>query len=140
MIIKVTLHLFTGLVVFFFLLIIRPPPSSTRTDTLFPYTTLFRSSVRPRLAGACDVPLRKRVRHMAVSAGGQYRTDGDAPASRSACDRRRRSAFRAHPPPGLRRPHYCPGDGPRTSRRHPDAARPRRAGAVRRGTIGRAHV
>src|SRR3546814_17938278 len=23
---------------------IRPPPSSTRTDTLFPYTTLFRSS------------------------------------------------------------------------------------------------
>src|SRR3546814_16650784 len=24
---------------------IRPPPRSTRTDTLFPYTTLFRSSV-----------------------------------------------------------------------------------------------
>src|SRR3546814_4362215 len=24
---------------------IRPPPSSTRTDTLFPYTTLFRSGV-----------------------------------------------------------------------------------------------
>src|SRR3546814_16746919 len=31
------------MIVFFFLLIIRPPPSSTRTDTLFPYTTLFRS-------------------------------------------------------------------------------------------------
>src|SRR3546814_12248068 len=29
----------------FFLLIIRPPPRSTRTDTLFPYSTLFRSSV-----------------------------------------------------------------------------------------------
>src|SRR3546814_4255743 len=28
---------------FFFLLMIRPPPRSTRTDTLFPYTTLFRS-------------------------------------------------------------------------------------------------
>src|SRR3546814_11273886 len=28
---------------FFFFLIIRPPPRSTRTDTLFPYTTLFRS-------------------------------------------------------------------------------------------------
>src|SRR3546814_4145063 len=28
---------------FFFLLILRPPPRSTRTDTLFPYTTLFRS-------------------------------------------------------------------------------------------------
>src|SRR3546814_10350716 len=25
----------------------RRPPRSTRTDTLFPYTTLFRSSVRP---------------------------------------------------------------------------------------------
>src|SRR3546814_5877364 len=29
--------------VVFFLLIIRRPPRSTRTDTLFPYTTLFRS-------------------------------------------------------------------------------------------------
>src|SRR3546814_13196664 len=29
--------------VFFFFLIIRRPPRSTRTDTLFPYTTLFRS-------------------------------------------------------------------------------------------------
>src|SRR3546814_11041903 len=27
---------------------IRRPPRSTRTDTLFPYTTLFRSSTRPR--------------------------------------------------------------------------------------------
>src|SRR3546814_4986570 len=31
---------------FFFFLMIRPPPRSTRTDTLFPYTTLFRSAVR----------------------------------------------------------------------------------------------
>src|SRR3546814_11892307 len=28
---------------FIFFLMIRRPPSSTRTDTLFPYTTLFRS-------------------------------------------------------------------------------------------------
>src|SRR3546814_8932785 len=28
---------------FFFFLMIRRPPRSTRTDTLFPYTTLFRS-------------------------------------------------------------------------------------------------
>src|SRR3546814_1206545 len=36
---------------FFFFLMIRRPPRSTRTDTLFPYTTLFRSrsaSRRPR--------------------------------------------------------------------------------------------
>src|SRR3546814_14105103 len=30
-------------VLFFFFLMIRRPPRSTRTDTLFPYTTLFRS-------------------------------------------------------------------------------------------------
>src|SRR3546814_10950696 len=28
---------------YIFFLMIRPPPRSTRTDTLFPYTTLFRS-------------------------------------------------------------------------------------------------
>src|SRR3546814_20609139 len=33
------------------LLMIRRPPRSTRTDTLFPYTTLFRSSARNVLAG-----------------------------------------------------------------------------------------
>src|SRR3546814_15784948 len=33
------------LVVFLFCLMIRRPPRSTRTDTLFPYTTLFRSKV-----------------------------------------------------------------------------------------------
>src|SRR3546814_11167665 len=30
---------------FLFFLMIRRPPRSTRTDTLFPYTTLFRSAV-----------------------------------------------------------------------------------------------
>src|SRR3546814_11064965 len=37
----------------FFFLMIRRPPRSTRTDTLFPYTTLFRSSARrfPSLQG-----------------------------------------------------------------------------------------
>src|SRR3546814_10464284 len=33
----------------FFFLMIRRPPISTRTDTLFPYTTLFRSLDRPAL-------------------------------------------------------------------------------------------
>src|SRR3546814_7077176 len=32
----------------FFFLMIRRPPRSTRTDTLFPYTTLFRSPRRRR--------------------------------------------------------------------------------------------
>src|SRR3546814_11738013 len=34
----------------FFFLMIRRPPRSTRTDTLFPYTTLFRSGRRSRQA------------------------------------------------------------------------------------------
>src|SRR3546814_8119007 len=33
------------MICFFFFLMIRRPPRSTRTDTLFPYTTLFRSLV-----------------------------------------------------------------------------------------------
>src|SRR3546814_8670443 len=42
---SVTLLFFMTLVSFFcfFFLMIRRPPRSTRTDTLFPYTTLFRS-------------------------------------------------------------------------------------------------
>src|SRR3546814_18824282 len=40
-----------SLLFFFFFLMIRRPPRSTRTDTLFPYTTLFRS------AGWGGVPL-----------------------------------------------------------------------------------
>src|SRR3546814_3298812 len=36
---------------------IRPPPRSTRTDTLFPYTTLFRSEEIPhRLPAHLDTP------------------------------------------------------------------------------------
>src|SRR3546814_19895844 len=40
------------LVVCFFFLMIRRPPRSTRTDTLFPYTTLFRSADREILEAA----------------------------------------------------------------------------------------
>src|SRR3546814_10326397 len=56
-------------------LMIRQPPISTRTDTLFPYTTLFRSHLgqfdgadratrrRPRAAGRTDLPwFRSRQR------------------------------------------------------------------------------
>src|SRR3546814_11436975 len=37
---------------FFCFLIVRRPPRFTRTDTLFPYTTLFRSDGNPRKNGA----------------------------------------------------------------------------------------
>src|SRR3546814_4107677 len=42
-------QLYRGL--FFFFLMIRRPPRSTRTDTLFPYTTLFRSFRKRSLRG-----------------------------------------------------------------------------------------
>src|SRR3546814_5179052 len=44
----VFVHSLCFCVYFFFFLMIRRPPRSTRTDTLFPYTTLFRSL--PRVA------------------------------------------------------------------------------------------
>src|SRR3546814_16460674 len=43
---------------YFFFLMIRRPPRSTRTDTLFPYTTLFRSDSRSS-AVAVPVLIRK---------------------------------------------------------------------------------
>src|SRR3546814_15775892 len=50
----------------FFFLMIRRPPRSTRTDTLFPYTTLFRSPDGPEAA------------RMRGSAGTRWRRDVDA--------------------------------------------------------------
>src|SRR3546814_381458 len=50
--------------VFLFFLLIRRPPRSTRTDTLFPYTTLFRSLVRPGHAVVvCDPGCVGRMAH-----------------------------------------------------------------------------
>src|SRR3546814_14713698 len=46
---------------------IRRPPRSTRPDTLFPYTTLFRSCRAPSLAAAenrrCGIAERDREQH-----------------------------------------------------------------------------
>src|SRR3546814_17769447 len=42
--------------VFFFFLRIRRPPISTRTDTLFPYTTLFRSDGAARFGADVRLP------------------------------------------------------------------------------------
>src|SRR3546814_230392 len=82
----------------FFFLMIRRPPRSTRTDTLFPYTTLFRSGagvtggsvpgalaaaglplhVRPRLQGRLPVLLDdcRRLRWLRC-ASGEPRCDAD---------------------------------------------------------------
>src|SRR3546814_18789931 len=53
---------------FVFCLMIRRPPRSTRTDTLFPYTTLFRS----------PMPLDK-IMHACMEVDGVLLMGGDAP-------------------------------------------------------------
>src|SRR3546814_3582773 len=64
----------------FFFLMIRRPPRSTRTDTLFPYTTLFRSLVgtcsTQQRVGLCPVRWRrpgKRFRAGSSRGGAQIR-------------------------------------------------------------------
>src|SRR3546814_15695752 len=55
----------------FFFLMIRRPPRSTRTDTLFPYTTLFRSAGRagartcaPGVFGGTIAPTSSTIAHV----------------------------------------------------------------------------
>src|SRR3546814_3875871 len=71
------------LVFVFFFLMIRRPPRSTRTDTLFPYTTLFRSK-------HCCAALPKAARTL------NFRS---VPASRTAVDARA-ARFAANPKTG----------------------------------------
>src|SRR3546814_12444911 len=52
----------------FFFLMIRRPPRSTRTDTLFPYTTLFRSAMR--CAVFWPTPGRTRKASISCSSSG----------------------------------------------------------------------
>src|SRR3546814_21164389 len=49
----------------FFFLMIRRPPRSPRTDTLFPYTTLFRSPVPPRPRATWSWHIRATTRQTA---------------------------------------------------------------------------
>src|SRR3546814_1622664 len=63
---------------------IRRPPISTRTDTLFPYTTLFRSRIPSRRLGAAHQLSEPGARHEGQSLGpvdrGAPRSLGEAAA------------------------------------------------------------
>src|SRR3546814_7285609 len=63
---------------------IRRPPISTRTDTLFPYTTLFRSTARPGIGtGTPRGPAECRRAHLADAEHHQgHRTDTGRPDHR----------------------------------------------------------
>src|SRR3546814_15357834 len=76
----------------FFFLMIRRPPRSTRTDTLFPYTTLFRSSSWSCCRSTCSAT---------------------ACATRST----RGTGIRRRGRGGLFRPSYCPHLADRKSTR-----------------------
>src|SRR3546814_17177056 len=56
-----------------FCLSIRPPPRSTRTDTLFPYTTLFRSHTETDDAWVEREDIRAEAGVVAVRKGVSYR-------------------------------------------------------------------
>src|SRR3546814_10291516 len=56
---------------------IRRPPRSTRTDTLFPYTTLFRSGVDVAKGRALAREDARVVRHFLIGAEGTERAPGD---------------------------------------------------------------
>src|SRR3546814_15650541 len=86
---------FICVILCFFFLMIRRPPRSTRTDTLFPYTTLFRSTERrrvpPAYAPACvrdgqRRPLPARAFPTAFHSGGAT-SFRDTPL-RAAADRK----------------------------------------------------
>src|SRR3546814_21019743 len=63
-----------------FFLMIRRPPRSTRTDTLFPYTTLFRSLHGSFMSGDAMMPLIAPFTAsrpvIAIDARGQGRSGG----------------------------------------------------------------
>src|SRR3546814_13824066 len=104
---------------------IRRPPRSTRTDTLFPYTTLFRSRVQRRVAsGVAGRPLHRLP--------GTGQGQGRLPAGRAGrSDRRGGGTPVARPVPASpgTRPH--PTGGGRRASWHGQVNRghrPRRAG------------
>src|SRR3546814_10259799 len=66
---------------FVFFLMIRRPPRSTRTDTLFPYTTLFRSEARHSVEGTRDPRRRCRRCRVRQRLGGDH-LQGQAEGSR----------------------------------------------------------
>src|SRR3546814_20618200 len=81
------------IVLLFFFVMIRRPPRSTRTVTLFPYTTLFRSG---RHAPLCGKPAHA-VREPSRRRGGvDARSWTAAPTASALCGRERRAAKASH--------------------------------------------
>src|SRR3546814_3387695 len=71
-----------------FFLMIRRPPRSTRTDTLFPYTTLFRSPIpqpaRFRFFCRAARPMPRPHRHCARTSAAFWSEPGSRPTDRKS--------------------------------------------------------
>src|SRR3546814_7448969 len=63
---------------------IRRPPRSTRTDTLFPYTTLFRSAVPARAISGVGLSVVRHRRDSGVAVTGAGGADLDSPTAAGA--------------------------------------------------------
>src|SRR3546814_7175946 len=104
----------------FFFLMIRRPPRSTRTDTLFPYTTLFRSRLASLLVSRSGVVIRTGVHHPNPSSE-EEGLSGDpiAPPHKPARRSRARSRRSRPAPERKRRRSHAKGKNP--ARRRPPA-------------------
>src|SRR3546814_15936785 len=101
---------------FFFFLMIRRPPRSTRTDTLFPYTTLFRSDSCPTDQDRRTV--RRKIGQALTANGPEpcllpWFRQCRPPASRSrpagvhSCLKRQRDRHRGEKPSAPQHSHLC---------------------------------
>src|SRR3546814_9278080 len=78
-----------------FFLMIRRPPRSTRTDTLFPYTTLFRSDRECPHPGVVRLLAGQAPRRPAAAAR-RHRSRGDTAADAVRPDRGHRARSEEH--------------------------------------------
>src|SRR3546814_2216487 len=115
-----------------FFLMIRRPPRSTRTDTLFPYTTLFRSpgnypSWHAHRGGSTGRAHRRCDRTWAISVRRERRGRNGPYPGRNTQPGRLDQARHDHARPRHRQPGECSARGP--DRGHP--ALPRLSGRLR---------
>src|SRR3546814_12446893 len=116
----------------FFFLMIRRPPRSTRTDTLFPYTTLVRSAIRRRR--------NRRASRWRLNEGGHR------PRAAARRDAGRRRCRRARAQVDIRADAGRARGGERRDRRRAPARKERKSGvkgkrvSVRVDVGGRCHL
>src|SRR3546814_18659912 len=113
---------------------IRRPPRSTRTDTLFPYTTLFRSVADPcaGLSGARAVQCRADTRAL------DRRCGGPNPQKTAECLAYAKARTGAEPAKAVERHWVQIASGRNKDAMHREWARPKEKGTAGLANNGRA--